>query len=223
MCTENHVCFGRIHGSQLREERMQGNTHLCVRTRVRTRTYVPWYVPHVRTVHVYVRTYHLVLIMLCHNFLVPWDGRAMVQYRVYHGTYTSTIGTYHGTYMCTIGTGTLASGRCQHRRHHGILQLRFQLDSAVCSADLHHNPRSIWACTRTSACIASLRTVSVVVRVCGFHGWVRDCHRPANTPGHLLHQGGPSACAAPRPQVHTVGWRHLTVQRLTSPPGPEGA
>jgi hypothetical protein len=33
------------------------------------------------------------------------------------------------------------SGRCQHRRHHGILQLRFQLDSDVCSADLHHNPR----------------------------------------------------------------------------------
>jgi hypothetical protein len=31
------------------------------------------------------------------------------------------------------------SGRCQHRRHHGIL--RFQLDSDVCSADLHHNPR----------------------------------------------------------------------------------
>jgi hypothetical protein len=30
---------------------------------------------------------------------------------------------------------------------------------------------SMWACTRTSACIASLRTVSVVVRVCGFHGW----------------------------------------------------
>ncbi len=38
-------------------------------------------------------------------------------------------------------TGTLASRRCQHRRHHGILQLRFQLDSDVCSADLHHNPR----------------------------------------------------------------------------------
>jgi hypothetical protein len=43
---------------------------------------------------------------------------------------------------------------------------------------------SMWACTRTSACIdslrtvsvvvpciASLRTVSVVVRACGFHGW----------------------------------------------------
>jgi hypothetical protein len=31
------------------------------------------------------------------------------------------------------------NGRCQHRRHHGII--RFQLDSDVCSADLHHNPR----------------------------------------------------------------------------------
>jgi hypothetical protein len=27
----------------------------------------------------------------------------------------------------------------------------------------------MWACTRTRACIASLRTVSVVVRACGFH------------------------------------------------------
>jgi hypothetical protein len=30
-------------------------------------------------------------------------------------------------------------GRCQHKRHHSIL--RFQLDSDVCSADLHHNPQ----------------------------------------------------------------------------------
>jgi hypothetical protein len=28
---------------------------------------------------------------------------------------------------------------CQHRRHHSILQ--FQLESDVCSANLHHNPR----------------------------------------------------------------------------------
>jgi hypothetical protein len=60
--------------------------------------------------------------------------------------------------------------RCQHRRQHGVQ--RFQLDSEVCRADLYHNPRKhMWACTHTSACIASLRTVSVVVRVCGFHGW----------------------------------------------------
>jgi hypothetical protein len=52
-------------------------------------------------------------------------------------------------YKHSGATGTLASGRCQHRSHHGILQLRFQLDSDVCSADhsdvcsadLHHNPR----------------------------------------------------------------------------------
>ncbi len=51
------------------------------------------------------------------------------------------------------------------------VQLRFQLDSDVCSADLHHNPRKQVGLhatsTRTSACIASLRlvrTVSVVVR-----------------------------------------------------------
>jgi hypothetical protein len=34
MCTENHVCFGRIHGSQLREGAIAGQH---VRTRVRTR------------------------------------------------------------------------------------------------------------------------------------------------------------------------------------------
>ena len=65
---------------------------------------------------------------------------------------------YHGTrvpwYTCTnitlsqkrleiqaLRCNGNTSGRCQHRRHHGILQLRFQLDSDVCSADLHHNPR----------------------------------------------------------------------------------
>ncbi len=42
----------------------------------------------------------------------------------------------------------------------------FQLDSEVCTTIL----ASMWACTRTSACIASLRTISVVVRVCGTHG-----------------------------------------------------
>jgi hypothetical protein len=79
-------------------------------------------------------------------------------------------------YKHSGATGKLASGRCQHRRHHGIL--RFQLDSDVCSADLHHNPRKHVACTRHSACIASLRTVSVVVRACGFHGrssWLGTC------------------------------------------------
>ncbi len=35
-------------------------------------------------------------------------------------------------YKHSGATGTLChSGRCQHRRHHGILQLRFQLDSDV--------------------------------------------------------------------------------------------
>ncbi len=54
--------------------------------------------------------------------------------------------------------------------------LHFQLDSDVCSADLHHNPRkhvglhAPQRLHRLPTC-ASLRTVSVVVRACGFHGW----------------------------------------------------
>ncbi len=38
----------------------------------------------------------------------------------------------------------------------------------------------MWACTRTSACIASLRTVSVVVRVCGYvrtYVLIMLCHK----------------------------------------------
>ncbi len=73
MCTENHVCFGRIHGSQLRRSECRA-THtytlataltplpphtvplalpLVASTRVRTR--VPWYT--CTMVRTYVRTY----------------------------------------------------------------------------------------------------------------------------------------------------------------------
>ncbi len=66
------------------------------------------------------------------------------------------------------------SGRCQHRRHHGILQLRFQLDSDVCSADLHHNPRkhvgTMVQCIAipfgTMAVRTRVRTIVVVAVVC---------------------------------------------------------
>jgi hypothetical protein len=63
------------------------------------------------------------------------------------------------------------SGRCQHRRHHGILQLRFQLDSddaraAMSAARISTTILgSMWACTRTSACIASLSSGSPRLRV----------------------------------------------------------
>jgi hypothetical protein len=50
VCTENHVCFGRLHGSQLREGayvRYSSTNSTCVRTYVRTRvrTRVRTYVP----------------------------------------------------------------------------------------------------------------------------------------------------------------------------------
>jgi hypothetical protein len=98
---------------------------------------------------VYVRSTH-----------VRTHVRTRVRTRVRtNGTYVRTyyVRTEIQAHRCNGET----SGRCQHGRHHSIL--RFRLDSNVCSADLHHNPRkhSMWACTCTSACIASLRTVSL--------------------------------------------------------------
>ena len=104
MCNEKHVCFGRIHGSQLREG---ANAGYHFGTMVRT------YVPMVLQYQWYVRTY------TCTNITLSQKQLEIQALR------------------CNRDT----SGRCQHRRHHGILQLRFQLDSDVCSADLHHNPR----------------------------------------------------------------------------------
>jgi hypothetical protein len=51
-----------------------------------------------------------------------------------------------------------------------------------------------------SACIASLRTVSVVVRVCGFHGWSSwlGNARPAREPSECR------ASRGPRPSVSAV-------------------
>jgi hypothetical protein len=78
MCTENHVCFGRIHGSQLREGANAG-----------TRTYV-------RTIMVLEY-----LIMLCHNFLIGKGHTcALRTYEWYTCTYTCTmvhgVLEYHG-------------------------------------------------------------------------------------------------------------------------------
>ncbi len=52
-------------------------------------------------------------------------------------TYSTCVRTYVRTYVWYVHVYGETSERCQHRRHHGIL--RFQLDSDVCSADLHHN------------------------------------------------------------------------------------
>ncbi len=79
-------------------------------------------------------------------------------------------------YKHSGATGTLASGHCQHRRHHGILQLRFQLDSDVCSADLHHNPRkhvrTTWyhryTCNKTSGYVYVPKWYSEYT--CTYHG-----------------------------------------------------
>jgi hypothetical protein len=83
MCTENHVCFGRIHGSQLREGANAGQ-HTPTLSLPPSQYGVPWYV------HVYVRTYVRTMVL------------------EYHGTYSvPLVRTYYGhtyvrtTYACT--------------------------------------------------------------------------------------------------------------------------
>jgi hypothetical protein len=53
--------------------------------------------------------------------------------------YTCTNNIFSQTTRKTSTHNTETRGRCPHRRQDGIL--RFQLDSDVCRADLHHNPR----------------------------------------------------------------------------------
>jgi hypothetical protein len=55
MCTENHVCFGRIHGSQLREEANAGQ-------------HTPSYRP--RTTASTARSTYVRTIIFCHNFVI---------------------------------------------------------------------------------------------------------------------------------------------------------
>jgi hypothetical protein len=66
--------------------------------------------------------------------MVPWYSSTMVPW--YHGTRVRTMVPWYTCTNITLSQKRLEiqalrcnSGRCQHRRHHGILQLRFQLDS----------------------------------------------------------------------------------------------
>jgi hypothetical protein len=127
MCT--HVCFGRIHGSQLREyvRTYHGSTY-------------QWYV------HVYV------LIMLCHNFLIGKGYTCALRTTCVLGGYTArtyvqiskptleiqalsvylTLPWYqwtNGTYTCTIG---ISKATICNRHTDTRYKQR---------ADLHHNPR----------------------------------------------------------------------------------
>jgi hypothetical protein len=126
--------------------------HVYVRTRVRTYNVMSQLSDCTR-----VRTYNVMsqltrvpgtMVRRCVRTRVPW-------YFPYHGTkwyqwYPCTIWYHWHTctieYTCTYKYNTISkttqalrcngetSGRCQHRRHHGIL--RFQLDSDVCSVPL---------------------------------------------------------------------------------------
>jgi hypothetical protein len=94
-----------------------------------------------------VHVYHGTAIRSIDNIAIPW----------YHLVRVPLVPWYTCTSYVQVRTGIRTnsqkrleiqacrcpgetSGRCQHRRHHSILRL-LQLDSDVCSADLHHNPR----------------------------------------------------------------------------------
>ncbi len=108
-------------------------------------TMVPGMGQYVRTIW-YVRTYNIISKTYVRTRL-PWYTCTMVPLvrtcvQIQHHHIISK--TYQRTYLKRLEIQALrcngeSSGRCQHRRHHGIL--RFPIDSDVCSADLHHNPR----------------------------------------------------------------------------------
>ncbi len=118
---------------------MDHNSYSIVRTRVPIRT----------TTH--TRWYH-------HGTRVP-----MVPYR-------SGTKWYMCTYWYTCTYNIHCSGRCHHRRHHGILPWYGSNSTAMSAARISTTIlASIWACTRTSACIASLTMVPLVYVVPGTH------------------------------------------------------
>jgi hypothetical protein len=145
-----------------------------------------------------------------HLFLDTLRGSQKVvtsHYKYTCTTLSQTVRTYHGTiwyipwYTCTNitlsqkqleiqalrcnGDTMVASGRCQHRRHHGILQLRFQLDSDVC-AYVRTIGTCTCTCTYTYTCTnitLSQRTIGTYVHV--YHGtripWYQMVHVYCNT------------------------------------------
>jgi hypothetical protein len=105
---------------------------------LRTSTLVPWYI------HVFVRT------MVCTYTYTYRTECTRVQ--------ISQIRLEIQALRCNGDTTSCGSGRCQHRRHHGILQLRFQLDSDVCS---NYTYTMVFTLCRNFLIACALRTTCV--------------------------------------------------------------
>jgi hypothetical protein len=116
-CTNTCTYTCTYHGMAISQKRLE-NKH----------SGAPWYV------HVYVPWYHgtysSTMVHVYVHVYLPWYTCPYVRTRVlcstYHGINTGTrvqIKHYLKNdlkYKHSGATGTLASGRCQHRRHHGI-------------------------------------------------------------------------------------------------------
>ncbi len=149
-----------------------------------------------------------VLVTLCHNFLYVHVYVVCLHVYTYHGTMvhvylvraTLSPKRLEIQPLRLVGGATGKLVGVVSIRHHGILPwyqnvVRFQLDSDVCSADLHHNPRkhvdlhahqrlpplgrSQWpSASASSTCTYDwhhngtimVRTVHVRVRTIWYHG-----------------------------------------------------
>jgi hypothetical protein len=137
----------RYHGTCTRYQRVHVYVRTCVRTRTRVRTYVrtrvPWYVRTIMLGHNFLHTCALRTMCVLGGYTAARTGcAARGSTMAIPCTYTplgTMVHVYHGRvrtrvqYTCTNITLSQkqleiqalrcngdASGRCQHRRHHGI-------------------------------------------------------------------------------------------------------
>jgi hypothetical protein len=123
---------GLDEGSQLREGANAGQPLRTVRTYHGTR--VPWY---------------------CVPFFVMYQWYIYLYGHTYVRTRIQTTSSPKRLEIQALRCNGETRGRCQHRRQHGIL--RFQLDSEVCRADLHHNPRKMCRAMRVPRVVVLAR------------------------------------------------------------------
>jgi hypothetical protein len=127
--------------------------------------------------------------MHVHDFgKLPHNGMVLVPWyqSMYSSTYTCTCHGKHVPWSVQISLSQKrleiqalrckgkTGGRCQRKT------ARFQLNSEICRADLHHNPRKHVGLHAHHCLHRLLRTVSVVVRICGFPGVSIDTCSPGS-------------------------------------------
>ncbi len=78
-----------------------------------------------------VKALHSRGIQLYHGTIITWYGLVIRVVRTFVRTRVQITLSQKQLEIQALRCNGDASGRCQHRRHHGILQLRFQLDSGT--------------------------------------------------------------------------------------------